>query len=249
MNPLSIPAAELLAIHTETGFVADPAGRALYERDPDRPLPPRLFLAGCSTGNTVLIRADVSTNVAGAIEAVAADEPPFVAPEGVPVHREEYLALLAQDAPAASEGFGLSWWVPEGLGFDHPASLVYSATPEAEWLLDRLVRQGLPEGLRGMGFRGPEDFWEPWCIALDGEEMAAIAFTARFGPRGAEVGLNTIPAFRGRGLGAAATTGWARHPALEGRIRFFSTSRANRSSQRVTERLGLSFLGCSYAAF
>ncbi len=96
-----------------------------------------------------------------------------------------------------------------------------------------------------MGFTSLGEFWPPWSIAMDGDEIASIAFTVAKNHHAAEVGLATMPAFRGRGLGAAATAGWASHPELGGRALFYSTSRANVSSQRVVERLQLRFLGAS----
>ena len=89
------------------------------------------------------------------------------------------------------------------------------------------------------------DFWPPWCVALQGDEIAAIAFAARLSPDAAEPGVGSVPAFRGRGLAAAATAGWAALPGLQGRALFYGTSRTNVSSQRVAVRLGLRFLGAS----
>ena len=80
---------------------------------------------------------------------------------------------------------------------------------------------------------------------LAGDEIASLAFAAGVGPASAEVGLYTFPAFRGRGLGAAATAAWTSHPALAGKTLFYGTDRENVSSQRVVERLGLPVLGTS----
>jgi hypothetical protein len=48
-------------------------------------------------------------------------------------------------------------------------------------------------------------------------------------------------------LAAAVTAGWSRLDSLAGRDLFYSTSTANRSSQRVAERLGLPRLGARLA--
>jgi predicted GNAT family acetyltransferase len=97
-----------------------------------------------------------------------------------------------------------------------------------------------------MKFVDVGELWAPWCVALDGDEIASIAFTVGTGPASAEVGVATMPAFRGRGFAAAATAGWAAHEALRGRRLFYSTSWSNVSSQRVTERLGLRFIGTRF---
>ena len=65
------------------------------------------------------------------------------------------------------------------------------------------------------------------------------------GQTGAEVGIVTVPALRGRGYATAATAGWASLPALRRRVLFYSALQTNVSSRRVAERLGLRFLGGS----
>ncbi len=74
---------------------------------------------------------------------------------------------------------------------------------------------------------------------------AAVAFAARLGAQGADVGVYTFPAFRGRGLAVAVTTVWSSLPALSDRALFYSTHRTNASSRRVAERLGLRRVGLS----
>jgi hypothetical protein len=61
-----------------------------------------------------------------------------------------------------------------------------------------------------------------------------------------DVGVATMRPFRGRGSAAAATAGWAALPAIRGLHSFYSTSWSNVSSQRVTERLGLRFIGTRF---
>jgi hypothetical protein len=139
----------------------------------------------------------------------------------------------------------LIWAFPGQLSSTHDATLVGSGTPEGDRLFARLAKQGMPASLVAQGFVDVGELWAPWCIALHQGEVASIAFAARLGPRAAETGVTTVPAFRGRGFAAAATAGWASLPALRGRALFYSTSRMNVSSRRVAQRLGLRFLGAS----
>lgn len=64
---------------------------------------------------------------------------------------------------------------------------------------------------------------------------------------GAELGIMTPKAYRGRGMAAAAAAGWSRLGTLSTRALFYSTSRENISSQRVTARLGLRLIGANLA--
>ena len=238
---------DLLGLQAATNFVLSESGRIVRYNSPDRAAPPRLYLAGCMSGNVLRIRHDVAPEIATAIESLAADEPPFCHADSAPLHLKDYMRLLGAGAPVEHHELGLIWTAPEGLNFDHPAKLVASDTPEGAALLDRLTEQGMPESLTAAGFVDAGEFWAPWCLALHGDDIASIAISARLGPRAAEVGVYTLAAYRGRGFAAAATAGWASHAALRGRTLFYGTSRANVSSQRVTQRLGLRFIGASLA--
>ena len=79
---------------------------------------------------------------------------------------------------------------------------------------------------------------------VDGK-IVPIAETVRIGEAGVEVGVDTVPELRGRGYGAATTAGWALHPAIRDRVRFYGHAKSNDFSQRVTERLGLRYIGAS----
>jgi hypothetical protein len=121
--------------------------------------------------------------------------------------------------------------------------VVCSDTADGLRLLDRVRADGMPPGLRELGFRDTDDFWPPWCTIVDGTEIVSIAFTARRSPMGAEVGVVTPAAHRGRGLAAWATSVWAALPAHGERTLFYSTHPENSSSRRVVERLRLPLLG------
>src|SRR5690606_28612580 len=114
---------------------------------------------------------------------------------------------------------------------------------EGARLEETLIRDGMQPDLVEMGFRQVSDLWAPWCLALQDGQIASLAFAARLGGGGAELGLATLPAFRGRGLAAAATAGWSALPALAGRTLFYSTAASNLASQRVVAKLGLKFIG------
>ena len=87
----------------------------------------------------------------------------------------------------------------------------------------------------------------PWTMALEGERVVSICHTpGPLGPRGAECGVWTDAAFRGRGLAAAVTAEWAALLRPSGRHLFYGTDAENLSSQRVTQRLGLRPLGWTW---
>lgn len=209
------------------------------ENEPAPGPAPRLFLAGCSDGLLLRLRHDVDVAAANEIEQLVAGEPPWTDPQAEPRIVPRLRQLLGGGEPQ----FGLTFELPHGLVPATEAAFVRSGTLEGGRLLDRLAAEGPPAALASAGFGAPEEFWPPWCAALVGGEIAAVAFAARLGPRGAALGLATLPDHRGRGLGAAVAAAWTGHPDLGGRVLFYGCARENRSSRRVVQRLGLRFVG------
>lgn len=235
---------KLLRIHVETGFVLIGGGRFDHEAAPDRSLGPRFRIEGCSAGNVAVVRSDVPEDTARELLRLADNEPPFASPEGLPVHLAAYLELLAAGSDAPVYNLGLNWVFGSDVAFDAPIALVHSGTSRAEVLAGQ-IPEVMDPSLVGMGFHSSDDLWAPWVVAVDAGKIVSIAETVRRGPVGAEVGVDTAVDHRGRGLGAAVTAAWAMHIDLRGLTLFYGTSRANTSSRRLVDRLGLKFLGSS----
>ena len=240
-----VDARRLLQIELAAGYVLSASGRMLHENDPDRSPAPKMKLAGCADGNVLLLNETIDDRVAQAIETLVADELPLDQPDSVPRHVDKYRELLSVSETPTDSAFGLSFHLPNNLPWNNTTVVVRHGTPEGDALCARLARDGLPKSMIAMGFSDLTHFWKPWCVALDGGEIASIAFAARLGDRGAALGLATMPEFRGRGFGAAVTAEWTALPTLKDRVLFYGTDRANVSSRRVTQRLGLEFLGSS----
>jgi hypothetical protein len=226
-------------------FVMSATGRIERENDPDRSSGPRVFFAGCPFGNLTRVRYDLSEDVAIRMLDVAAKEPPWRDPDAMPACAEKIVELLSGGQPAAIS-MALIYQLPNGLRYEHPAAIVRGDCEEGRQMLARLADRGTPDYMQTAGFKGVGDFWEPWCVALDTTEIAAMAFAARLGVSGAELGVYTFPKYRGRGLAAAVTAAWSSMPSLSQHALFYSTSKSNRSSQRVTARLGLRLIGTSF---
>jgi hypothetical protein len=228
-----------LLIDAASLFVLSGSMRILRENDPDRSAGPRLFVAGCSTGNLAFVRHDVSDQVALQILHLLTAAPPWLDPGARPVGFPEVLDLLAREMPITSVGASLIYALPRLEFVQGGARLICSDSDEAASLLDTFRRKGLPRHLVEAGFVSVGDLWAPWCAALDGDVIVAIAFAARLGEQGAEVGVYTFPGWRSRGLAAVVTAKWSTLPELVGRELFYSTAVTNVSSRRVAARLGL----------
>lgn len=231
---------EALRVDAAATFVVDADGRIARENEPGISPGPRLFVGGCAEGQVVLARQDVDAGIVARARELAAEPWPDL---DAPHPRLAELAALFPDAEVSR---ALIYRLPQRVSFDADATFVDSETAEGDALLVRLAQDGMPPHLVEAGFVGLEDFWKPWCAALVEGEIAAMAFAARLGEQGAEIGVYTFTAWRRRGLAAAVTARWASLPGLAGRLLFYSTLTGNLSSQKVAARLGLPRLGASF---
>jgi RimJ/RimL family protein N-acetyltransferase len=100
---------------------------------------------------------------------------------------------------------------------------------ENQGLLDAELRDWLPE----VAVRHP-----CFVIAREGRAVA-ICCSSRRTSRVAEAGVETIPAYRGQGFGAAVVAAWAAEIRALGLLPLYSTSWDNEASQGVARRLGM----------
>jgi len=233
----------LLRVDIETMFVMSAAGSIVRENDPDRSSGPRLFFAGCAAGNLTRVRYDIYDQIAANLLEVAAKEPPWCNPEVMPRCVGKIVELLNAQRQAIAPA--LIYKLPNGLSYEHDAAIVRGDSTDGRRLLARLAERGMPDYMVAAGFKSVADLWEPWCAALDGDDIASMCYAARLGDKGAEAGVYTFSQYRGRGLAAAVTASWSSLPALKDRALFYSTSKTNRSSQRVAARLALRRIGAS----
>lgn len=235
----------LLALDLDASFVMSPSGRIAGVNSPDGEPGPRFVLVGCRTGNLARLRHDVGEATAREIAALVEDEPPWFDPTARLLCLAALTALLSREAPVVSVVPGIVYALPIGLRYESSTRIVSADEREGRDLVKRLGREGMPRRLVDAGFLDVGDLWPPWCAAVEGGEIAAVAFAARLGAFAAEVGVYTFDGFRGRGLAAAVTARWSSLASLGERRLLYSTQTANRSSQRVAERLSLERLGAS----
>jgi hypothetical protein len=229
-------ALDLLRARLSNGFVLAPNGRMLHANDPDRSAAP-LFAAGTRADGTIaLFRDDVDDATANAIIDDLDD---------LAAQADAIRARLGLSAPVGRHNFERIHRLPRATRFDGP-SVIAQGTPQGDVLWAQLERDGLPPGIVAQGFTDLSHLWAPWCVVMDDDEIASIAFAARLSDEAAEIGVATIPACRGRGYAAAVTAAWSALPLLADRELFYSTHLDNRSSLRVIERLALPFLGIGF---
>ncbi len=234
---------DLLRTESRTVFVLDKTDRIRFENDPENSKGPLFYLARCKQGTIALVHREIDGGLAGRLLRIAATEPVPASLDDNALRLGQYLELLGGQFAEPVPGPGISYHLPTNLEVRSDVELVSSGTTFGDRLVERLHHDGMPLDLIELGFRNPEDFWPPWCVAMHEGNIVSVGMTARLSEIGAESGIVTVPGYRRQGFAAAAVAGWARHPDLTAKTLFYSAAQENVASIGVARRLGLRFIG------
>jgi hypothetical protein len=205
-------------------FVLDGRGRIAPSPEPNVPPGPLFALIRGASSCAWAMRADVPDKVAAEVARLAREEHPIEDlqdPHAAPSHADTYLALLGGQ-------------INSGPAFTFPDRIPHSTDVT---LIDKLE-------LLERNFRGWKADEIPWCSpivsVMDGGYPVSVCFCATRNSKPAvEAGLETAPAFRGRGFAPRVTAAWAAAIRASGRIPLYSTSWTNSASRAVARKLGL----------
>jgi len=208
------------ALHLRTCFVLDEEGRIRCTREPEPTAGPIFTLIRSPSCCIWAVRADVPAEFAVELGRFAAREPLLHDSEGSPVYANAYLSLLG--GPIAS---GPVFSFPDELTRPVGVTLV-----DDLHLLERHFHRWTASEISERS---------PIFAVLDDGYPVSVCFSARSSETAAEAGVETAPAFRGRGLAARVTTAWARAVRASGRVPLYSTSWSNGESRAVARKLNL----------
>lgn len=220
-------------LYLRTGFLLDDEGRSVSTREPGATRGPLFSLVRGATSCAWAVRAGLPDVLVGELDCLAREEPPSVDFRNAPVHADRYLSLFGGHVGSEPE-IVVTIRQSAGPAFTFPQMLLRPAdvvVVEDERLLERSFRGWVP-GEIAAG-RSPVV-----SIVQDGFPVS-VCFSARRSDAAAEAGVETAPAFRGRGFGARVTTAWALAVRATGRVPLYSTAWTNAASLSVARSLGL----------
>jgi RimJ/RimL family protein N-acetyltransferase len=203
-----------------TRYLMDERGRMSCTLEPE-PLPAPFFtLMRSASDRAWAVRADVPGATADQLDRMAREEQPMECSPEPPLHAGEYLSLL------------------KGQVRTGPTFLFPNRIPHADGtvVVDRL-------DLLERNFHG----WtadeiptrSPIMAVIEGGYPVSICFCSRKTDSVAEAGVETVEAFRGRGLAPLVTAAWAAAIRSSGRTPVYSTFWENHASRAVARKLGL----------
>jgi hypothetical protein len=211
-------------------FARDAQGRLVATRDPTARPAPRFHLGRSAEGNAWATHRDLDAATRDVLESLFAAEPPLLAPSAA-ARPACYARVLEIVGAFTAEYRGPVYVLPRDLPLDARAreiaeDEVAACAAAFPWLADEFPAIA------------------PVAVAFEGGEPASICHA----PRGctaaaAEAGVETLPAFRGRGLATAAVACWAHAVQRSGRVAFYGASWENAASRAVARRLAARLVG------
>ena len=218
-----------MALHLEALYTHDEDGRLTGRNAPrDSHPPPRFHLGRTAHGNVWRFGAKVGRETVVELARLAAAEGSERALEDGPERLEPMRRCLERTAPIEEAYHGPAFRFPEDFAGPSDAGLVRVTAERVE-----LLHAHFPSYLETF----PDD--APYVALIEDGAAVSICHTARSSEEAAEAGVETAPAWRGRGLAGRVVAGWARDVADSGHRPLYSTWWENRASRAVARRLGL----------
>lgn len=225
-----ISPADLIKLQAAILFRYDPAGRMLCTNEADATPAPRLFLGRTTAGNVWRFRYDLPDSLIRDLERLLRAEPVAtdltLPPETLP----DVADALNAHAPIQQISMGPAWRFPGTLAPPQEVTLVSGSNVGA-------LRNHFPWAVTEWKDVQP-------CLAaiVDGDAVS-LCFSSRTSINAAEAGVETAPAFWGRGYATAVVAAWGRAIRASNRIPLYSTSWENLASRNVARKLGLVLYG------
>ena len=211
----------------KTLFVLNANGRIVSTREPGTNPGPLFSLVRGRASCAWAVRADVPEDIAIKIDTLAKQEPPVLDLRDPPIHAQRYISLLGDGSHSGlRQSAGPAFEFPDAVA--QATDIVFV---EDESLLQKNFKGWVSGEIAGGRL--------PVLAIVEGKYPISICFSARSSEVAAEAGVETVPAFRGRGFAARVTAAWALAIRASGRIPLYSTSWTNAASLAVARKLGL----------
>lgn len=216
-----------MAFHVEALFVHDTHGDLLRVNEPNGGPAPRFFLGQTSRGCITRFRADVvpemRLELAATVEAHESQRAGLLTSHGDPA---PYERILARSAPVQSTWLGWAYCV-QARGSASTGVVMVDAG-NADVLRD-LLDQWIPDVQTG----------QPMAALVVGGRAVSVCCSVRRTAQAHEAGVETSPAYRGRGYAPRVVETWADAVRNLGCLPFYSAAMHNAASNSVANTLSL----------
>lgn len=235
MSELQLPPLELMRMYVGALFTHDHQSRIVAVNEPggSGKIAPRFFLGRTIEGNLWRCRADISGELAFELSKWCDGEPATNNLSRMPAHRQDYIRLLASQAPIERIEAGPAYWFSKDVA--PSVAPVEISTANAD-----LLRGGFEDWLEVV------PHWQPFMAMIEHGLAVSVCASVRITGEAHVAGVRTLPEFRHKKHAVNVVAGWAAAVRKKGAIPFYSTSWDNVASQNVAARLGLTMFGVDF---
>lgn len=219
-----------MRLHIEALFTHDAEGNLDRVNESGGAPAPRLFVGRTVDGVVRRFRRDVTQDIRRELDNALHDGHLEQHALDARIDSSPYQAILGRIAPVQRTWEGPAYVFPDQLPTGADAVRVTHDNVQ-------ILRPYLESWSSDVGTGGPV-----YAVVVDGH-AATVCASVRQTSVAVEAGVETAPAFRGRGLAVQVVAAWARAVREAERIPFYSTSWENEPSRAVARKLGLAQFG------
>lgn len=224
---------ELMCLHEEALYTHDERSRIVSINQWDGGVPPRFYLARTVAGNLWRFHTGLPDELTEALRGLCTDEPAWNGTFQAPRHQAEYVRWLTAHSPIQQVSSGPAYWCSRDLAPRAQPVAISEANAD-------LLRGGLDDWIADVPHR------QPFVAAVEDGRAVSVCASVRITRAAHEAGVETLPAYRGRGHAVNVVAGWAKATRKMGAIALYSTSWDNAASRRVAAKLGLEVIGADF---
>lgn len=221
---------ELMQLHVEALSTHDAAGDLVQINEPDGAIAPRFFLGRTARGVVLRFRHDIDHDTREALDAAVQDDLRRGLAFDAPLDASRYSEILARSAPVQRVETGPAFYCPPELSTGLATTQVTEANAH-------ILQAHLPEWISVV------PYWQPMIVITVDGQAVSLCCSVRLTSRAHEAGVETAPAYRGRGYAGVVVAAWARAVRAQYRIPMYSTSWTNAASRAVAQKLRLIHFG------
>ena len=254
--------AELMQLHTRALFVNNADGDIVTVNEPAGARAPRFFLGTFSDGKLLRFRDDVNDEVRQQL-SVAAEREVAAASFRAPIDSAPYQAILGTSAPIVNTWAGPAFcFSPADTEKVATSVLLQNVAPQLSGNIVQSWPENVAPPLSGnagivlmtadnaemllpfmKGWFHDTKLSAPMLALVENNQAVSLCSSVRRTARAHEAGIETAPAYRGRGYSRHVATAWARAVREMSCTPLYSTSWSNTASRAVAQKLGLHHFG------
>lgn len=219
-----------MRLHVDALFIRDGSGRLKHLNVPLWPPAPLVYFGRVAGSVVCHYRRDLPDDLCGELTTLAGTSTTGIRSPEPPAFVGAVRDLLETHVAVGDAWAGLAYRFPEKFPASGDCIVVDRSNSS---LLVGTFDDYIPE----------LELVQPCVVLLVDGRPVTICHSSRQSPSAAEAGIETLPAYRRRGLGAQAVAKWASLVRESGRTPLYSTSWENTASQGLARSLGLTQYG------